>query len=121
MFDLFGSRLRISAETADEVFAVYERFYRASWAAFPDVVPSLSALSGFQLAVLTNGELSQQNQKLRTAGLDSCFSSILASSEIGVAKPRPDAFPAACAHLQLDSRHCVHVGDKLDVDVPRPA
>jgi putative hydrolase of the HAD superfamily len=116
MFDLFGSRLRISAEAADEVFAVYERLYRASWVAFPDVVPSLSALSGFQLAVLTNGELSQQSQKLRAAGLDNCFSSILASSEIGFAKPRPEAFLAACAHLQLDARQCVYVGDNLDVD-----
>jgi putative hydrolase of the HAD superfamily len=41
---------------------------------------------------------------------------MLASSEIGFAKPRPEAFLAACAHLQLDSRHCVYVGDNLDVD-----
>jgi putative hydrolase of the HAD superfamily len=116
MFDLFGSRLRRSAEAADEVFAVYEQFYRASWVAFPDVVPSLYALSGFRLAVLTNGELSQQSQKLRAVGLDKCFSSILASSDIGFAKPRPEAFLAACTHLQFDARHCVYVGDNLEVD-----
>jgi putative hydrolase of the HAD superfamily len=117
VLDLFGSsKLRISVETADEVFAVYERSYRASWVAFPDVLPALSALSGFELAVLTNGELSQQMQKLRSAGLDDCFCSIFASSEIGFAKPQPEAFLSACAHLRLDSRHCVCVGDNLDVD-----
>jgi putative hydrolase of the HAD superfamily len=117
VLDLFGSsKLRVSTETADEVFAVYERSYRSSWVAFPDVLPALSALIGFRLAVLTNGELSQQTQKLRTAGLTDCFCSIFASSEIGFAKPKPEAFLSACRRLRLDSQHCVYVGDNLDVD-----
>jgi putative hydrolase of the HAD superfamily len=117
VLDLFGSlKQRISVETADEAFAVYERSYRASWAAFPDVLPALSALSGFRLAVLTNGELSQQTEKLRTAGLAGRFCKIFASSEIGFAKPQPEAFLSACTHLHLDSQHCMYVGDNLDVD-----
>jgi putative hydrolase of the HAD superfamily len=117
VLDLFGpSKLRVSIETADEIFAAYERSYRASWVAFPDVLPALSALSGFRLAVLTNGELSQQTQKLRMAGLADYFCGIFASSEIGFAKPQPEAFLSACTHLGLDSQHCVYVGDNLDVD-----
>ncbi|SPE28765.1 Haloacid dehalogenase, IA family protein [Candidatus Sulfopaludibacter sp. SbA3] len=111
--DLFGSRLRTSA---DEIFAVYERCYRASWVAFPDVPAALSALNGFQLAVLTNGELSQQTQKLRAAGVEDRFSRIFASSEIGAAKPRPEAFLTACARLGFDPGRCVYVGDNLEVD-----
>lgn len=116
VLDLFGSKLRMSAEMADEVFAVYERSYRAAWVAFPDVLPALADLSGFQLAVLTNGELSQQTQKLQTTGLDDRFCGIFASSELGFAKPQREAFLSACAQLRLDPRHCVYVGDNLDVD-----
>ena len=115
--DLFEpSKLRLSAEGADEVFAVYERSYRASWAAFPDVLPTLTALSGYRLAVLTNGELSQQTQKLRVAGLTDSFCSVFASSAIGFAKPQPEAFLRACGYLRLDPQLCIYVGDNLDAD-----
>jgi putative hydrolase of the HAD superfamily len=117
VLDLFRfSKLRVSVETADEVFAVYLRAYEASWVVFPDVLPALSALSGIPLAVLTNGELSQQTQKLRTAGLADCFCGIFASSELGFAKPQPKAFLNACALLQLNPARCVYVGDDLEVD-----
>src|SRR5438874_8401589 len=54
--DLFASSSRPLAEsTADEIFSIYERSYRAAWSAFPDAVPALSALQGYRLAVLTNG------------------------------------------------------------------
>src|SRR5436305_13152962 len=46
VLDLFErSTLRISAQDADEIFAVYDRSYRAAWTAFPDVLPTLTALS----------------------------------------------------------------------------
>ena len=40
--------------TADEIFDIYERSYRAAWSAFPDAVPALSALQRYRLAVLTS-------------------------------------------------------------------
>src|SRR5438067_3510324 len=63
---LFGSSgLSLAASTADEIFRVYERSYCAAWSAFPDAAPALSALQDYRLAVLTNGENSQQTQKLQ--------------------------------------------------------
>jgi putative hydrolase of the HAD superfamily len=114
---LFGhSNIGISPEAADEVFALYEGSYRGSWAAFADVVPTLSALNGCTLAVLTNGEISQQTEKLGAAGLAGYFCNLFASSEIGFAKPSAKAFLHACGRLQLDPQRCAYVGDELDTD-----
>jgi putative hydrolase of the HAD superfamily len=116
--DLFkASRLNLTPEEADAVFAVYLRHYQDSWTAFPDTMPALSALSGFELAVLTNGDLEQQTQKLQATGLASHFRNIFASSEIGSAKPHPHAFLTSCWLLGLDPKRCVYVGDSLDIDV----
>ena len=116
--DLFqSSRLNLTPEDADAVFAVYLQHYQDSWTAFPDTMPALSALSEFELAVLTNGDLEQQTQKLQATGLASHFRNIFASSEIGSAKPHPDAFLTSCRLLRLDPKRCVYVGDSLDIDV----
>jgi len=116
--DLFRStKLNLTPAGADAVFAVYEQRYRESWTAFPDAMPALSALSGYELAVLTNGDLAQQTQKLQATGLASYFGAIFASSEMGCAKPHPDAFLESCSRLGVDPRRCVYVGDSLDIDV----
>jgi putative hydrolase of the HAD superfamily len=114
--DLFGATRRLEDEGADEIFAVYERAYRASWAAFPDVLPALSALGGYKLAVLTNGDLSQQRQKLQATGLDAHVPDIFASSVLGFAKPQPEAFRLACTNLGVDPKRCLFVGDDLHAD-----
>jgi putative hydrolase of the HAD superfamily len=118
VLDLFRStRLNLTPAGADAVFAVYEQRYRESWTAFPDAVPALAALSGYELAVLTNGDLEQQTQKLQATGLAPYFRDIFASSEIGFSKPHPDAFLVSCSRLGIDPPRCVYVGDSLDIDV----
>lgn len=118
ILDLFKStKLNLTPSGADAVFAVYEQRYRESWTAFPDAVPALSALRPYELAVLTNGDLEQQTQKLQATGLARYFRGIFASSEIGLAKPHPDAFLISCSRLGIDPWRCVHVGDSLDIDV----
>jgi len=44
------------------------------------------------LAVLSNGDQSQQADKLRRAGLTTYFEAVLTSGEIGASKPYPGAF-----------------------------
>ena len=115
--DLFASSSRSMAEsTADEIFDIYERSYRAAWSAFPDAAPALSALQGYRLAVLTNGENSQQKQKLQATGLATNFSDVFVSSEVGFVKPQPEVFLYACKQLGIGPECCAYVGDNLDVD-----
>jgi putative hydrolase of the HAD superfamily len=116
--DLFrSSRLNLTSEGADAVFDVYLQQYRNSWTTFPDTMPALLALRGYELAVLTNGDLDQQTQKLQATGLAAHFRNVFALSEIGSAKPHPDAFLPSCSRLGLDPQRCAYVGDSLDIDV----
>jgi putative hydrolase of the HAD superfamily len=109
--DLFApSKPNLSPAAADRVFATYEGHYRDAWSAYPDALPAVAALSGFVLAVLSNGDQAQQTQKLQRCGLADYFSRIFTSSEIGCAKPAQEAFLRACRRLGIPPRHCVYVG-----------
>jgi len=115
--DLFAPSIPVLAdEAADAMFTVYEQAYRRAWTPFPDAVPALEALRSFRLAVLTNGDLAFQVQKLQSAGLLEYFPEVFASSEAGFAKPHPEAFELACRRLGVEPGQCVHVGDNLETD-----
>jgi putative hydrolase of the HAD superfamily len=112
--NLFG--LSITAAVADEIFGVYEQFYREAWIAFPRRSYGAVGSEAIPAALLTNGDSSQQTQKVQAAGLANSFCGIFTSSEIGFAKPRAEAFLHACEQLQLDPGSCAYVGDDMDVD-----
>jgi putative hydrolase of the HAD superfamily len=117
ILDLFArSRPDLTPAGADRLFATYEGYYRAAWSAYADALPALEALSGFVLGVLSNGDQTQQTEKLRTTGLAPYFSGIFTSSELGSAKPSSEAFLSACRRLGISSRHCVYVGDSVETD-----
>ena len=115
--DLFAaSNIDLTPKMADSIFAAYESDYRASWTAYPDALPVLETLSGCVLAVLSNGDLAQQTQKLRLGGLASSFSGVFISSDLGYSKPAPEAFARACMRLDIPPQRCIYVGDSLETD-----
>jgi putative hydrolase of the HAD superfamily len=117
VLDLFAHTKRgLTPAAADRLFAAYLDDYRASWCAYPDARPTLAALGGFCLAVLSNGDRPQQTQKLRDCALDVYFSDVVTSSEIGCAKPAPEAFLSTCRRLGFPPGNCVYVGDNLESD-----
>jgi HAD superfamily hydrolase (TIGR01509 family) len=95
--------------------------YEAAWSCYPDVLPCLEALAGLpgppRRAVLTNGDPQQQRAKLARFGLLGHFEAVLTPADVGVAKPDPAAFTAACRRLDVNPRHAVSVGDWLEGDV----
>ncbi len=105
---------------ADAWFAAYLRHYRAAWRAFDDVLPALAALTAAHpaaaLGVVTNGEGEPQRAKLAAIGLGERFGAVVASGEVGVAKPEAGIFALACERLGVDPAQTVHVGDRLDLD-----
>lgn len=112
------------AEPADEAcdawFAAYLEHYRAGWAAYDDVLPALAALAaarpGLPLGIVTNGEGEPQRAKLAAIGLADRFSVVVASAEVGLAKPDPAIFALACERLGVEPADAAHVGDRLDLD-----
>jgi putative hydrolase of the HAD superfamily len=103
--------------TADAWFVGYLAHYEAAWRAYDDVRPMFCALDPhLRLGVLTNGDADQQRRKLRRTGLSAALSIVVASSEVGVAKPDPEIFRRGCAALGLPPSRVAYVGDRLDTD-----
>lgn len=106
-------------EQADRLFEAYLVHYRANWRAFPDVDGFLSRVraGGLSVGVLTNGDAVQQREKLDRAVGASSGLLLLASSQLGFAKPARKAFLRACARLGTRPGRTVMIGDDLELDV----
>jgi putative hydrolase of the HAD superfamily len=101
---------------ADERFRVYLEAYRNAWRLFDDVSPSLAALEGIPLAIVSNAQSSHQREKLARLGLADRFQAVLTPDVVGVGKPNASIFLAACAALSAEPRECLHVGDHFAYD-----
>ena len=103
---------------ADAAVAQAIAAYRKHWRLFDDVRPCLEALAGScPLAVITNGSAGQQREKLESLGIHRVFKAVIVSETAGSAKPGPDIFWEACRQLGTKPEHCLHVGDRWDIDV----
>ncbi len=109
-----------SDAAADQWFAAYLGHYRGAWSAFEDVHPGLASLvSAYpqaKLGVITNGEGEAQRAKLAAIGLAERLPVLVASGEVGVAKPDRAIFMLACERLGVQPARAAHVGDRLDLD-----
>jgi putative hydrolase of the HAD superfamily len=107
----------MSDDDLDTQFLHYLHRYEAAWVAYADAVDCLTRLRGkVRVAVLTNGDQDQQQDKVNRTGLADLVESVVASSTLGVAKPHPTAFSLAADRLGVRVGDVVYVGDRLDVD-----
>ena len=107
----------IGDQELDALFDDYRHRYEEAWRPFPDVVACLTSLaSTHRIAVLTNGDQAQQDDKMQLTGLDTLVEATIASSTLGIAKPDPAAFRATLVRLGATSSTTVYVGDRLDMD-----
>jgi putative hydrolase of the HAD superfamily len=80
---------------------------------FDEVLPVLERLAQrYTLGALSNG-----NADIRLVGLAKLFDFAINAVDVGVSKPAPDMFVAACRHLDLEPAQIVHVGDDPEHDV----
>lgn len=107
----------LSDAEADAWFDRYHVHFRAAWALFPDSVAALDALAGeYRQAVLSNSSTHVQEERLRALGVRDRFEALLCAAELGVEKPHPAAFHAACDALGLDPGEVAYVGNEPDID-----
>jgi len=69
------------------------------------------------LCLITNGIASVQRGRLVRAGIESLFSDIIISEEIGCAKPDPEFFKKAIARLNLPVFAILCIGDSPTADI----
>jgi putative hydrolase of the HAD superfamily len=110
--------------TDDDLDAEFLHFltrYETAWAAYPDAAECLTRLGDrYRVAVLTNGDQAQQQDKVHRTGLADLVEAVIASSSLGVAKPDLATFALAADRLGVRPGAVVYVGDRLEVDA-RPA
>jgi putative hydrolase of the HAD superfamily len=106
-----------SDERLDGVFENYLLAYQSAWRAFADAGPCLQACREVvQVAVLSNGDQEQQEDKVSRTGLSRYVDVVLTSDGLGVAKPDPYVFELACSRLGVPPQAAVYVGDQLEAD-----
>lgn len=108
--------LSLPDKEADVIYAEYAAIYEASWKLYDDVLPCLAALTGHRLGVISNGQGEQQRRKLKRIGLLERFDCVLVADECGCAKPHPQIFTRACAHVGETTANSAYIGDRYDID-----
>jgi HAD superfamily hydrolase (TIGR01662 family) len=97
----------------------YRAAYEAAWQPVPGAGELLAALrgTGVLVAVVTNNQVAEQEQKLRHCALDGLIDALVTSEGVGVAKPEPRIFAAALDRLDLNPADAVMVGDAWHTDI----
>jgi putative hydrolase of the HAD superfamily len=101
----------------DSEFQQYLQRYEASWRPYSDAVSTLIEVGRtYRVAVLSNGDHAQQENKITRTGLGGLIYAIITSSDLGVAKPDSRAFTMAASRLGVAPGAAAYCGDRLDVD-----
>ncbi len=101
---------------ADAWYDAYLLEYERAWTLHDDTLECLGALRGMRLGIITNGELPFQRVKLENTGLGPYFEHVVASGELGFAKPDPRIFEHACELFGVATTNAVYIGDRLRTD-----
>jgi putative hydrolase of the HAD superfamily len=114
--EIFSHDRILTDDEADNIFQEYLEAYERNWELFPDVMPSLEQLSKIRLGIISNGDSSQQIQKLIATGIREQFSVIAISEDIGTSKPDAMIFLKACRAAEVSPSECWHIGDNIEAD-----
>jgi putative hydrolase of the HAD superfamily len=110
----------LSDEAASAWFADYFEHYVAAWSLHDDAIPALDALQaaipGVRFGLITNGDLAFQRRKVEAVGLDARMEHLIASGELGVAKPDAAIFRVACDAFGVHPDEAAYIGDRLRTD-----
>jgi putative hydrolase of the HAD superfamily len=100
----------------------YAASRRAAMRLFPDARATLERLRdrGIPLALVTNGDASQQRDKIERFDLAGFFEVMVIEGEFGAGKPDEAVYRHALAHLGVEPPHASMVGDHLEFDVAGP-
>jgi HAD superfamily hydrolase (TIGR01549 family) len=103
---------------ASGIAAIYRETYRSVRRATAGAERLLAEVAGrARIAVVSNNLLEEQQDKLRTCGLDRFVNALVVSEAAGVSKPDPAIFRMALERLDVTADNAVMVGDSWQADV----
>jgi putative hydrolase of the HAD superfamily len=98
--------------------AIYRDTYRAARRGMSGAAGLLAAIAArARIAVVSNNLLEEQQDKLRTCGLDRFVDVLVVSEEAGVSKPHPVIFRLTLDRLNVSPDEAVMIGDSWEADV----
>lgn len=109
---------RVTPAVAGEISRMYRTHYQALRRPVPGARRLLERLHGqTRIAVVTNNEVAEQEEKLAYLGVDQWVDALVVSEEVGVAKPDRRIFEAALDRVAVAPEETVMVGDSWTNDV----
>jgi putative hydrolase of the HAD superfamily len=103
---------------AAEIAQFFERDRRTRHVVFPETLHVLDELKKhYKLAMITNGAIDIQCDKIHGANLTDFFDPIIISGELGFGKPNAKLFQLALERLAVKPEQCVMIGDSLNRDI----
>ncbi len=97
----------------------YIKEYENNWKLFPEtlgVIRNLNEYKEYPMGIITNGRKKQQQDKVKTTGIESFFKSIIISEAVGCAKPEAKIFKLAAKKMKVEIEECVYIGDSYETD-----
>lgn len=116
--------LFLSREEAEELSNFYLSSYEKNWRLFKEEIWVLKEIlkKKIKMGIITNGNYSQQQKKLKQLGLIGLFDKkfIIISEKVGFTKPKPEIFNLAQAIAKNLPEEMLYIGDdiKLDIEIP---
>lgn len=97
----------------------YAPAFRSAQRLFPDVLGLLDAADarGLPMALLTNSSQEPTLMKLEVLGITDRFVAVITTDTVGVGKPDPRVYAAACQQAGAAPEESVCIGDSLEWDV----
>ena len=110
---------RPDPERAARIAAEFANRRRARMQLFPDALTCLASWRGrgIRMGLVTNGDASQQRDKIARHALAPYFDVIVIEGEFGAGKPDPEVYAHALSVLGAKANATCMVGDHLDFDV----
>lgn len=90
---------------------------------YDDVVPTLQHLKGkYHLALITDGYLQAQRNKVRALDIEQFFEKIIYTDEYGMNYWKPSIFPfqLVMEYFSVTGDECAYVGDNMEKDFIAP-
>lgn len=119
IIDLFKAYNKELDKTPKEIYDIYLKSFEENWCLFDDVYEVLEKLykSGYKLGVISNGDLSQQTDKLKKTGIYNFFDIVTTSSEYDYSKPDVRLYEEIIRKYNIDKDNMIMIGDQVEKDV----
>lgn len=117
-FKKYIEYFQIKHKTWEEYYDYWNKNFAKNTYVFPKSDEVLKYIkSKYRIAMITNGNVDMQREKLKRSTIQYHFDTIMISGEFGIPKPDARIFLEMCRRLNVKPEECVYVGDSLKHDV----